>query len=545
MLNSLKRKIVSLTTLAAVLVAVPCQALAMDNKKAAEPNAEIKNTIVLIADGMSVDGVALTRWYNSYDEKSGKVDPSKQLSLDSMASGLVRTYWQTDEVVGAITDSAPGGTAFSTGQKTNDKFIAVTPKKIPLATIAEAAKAKDKSVGIISTSQIMHATPADYSSHYPDRSQEEIIAEQQVYNNFDVMLGGGWGRLSNRKDKEDLVAVLKEKGYSYVTNKKELDAASGKIWGMFAESAMAYEMDRQTVKPEEPSLQEMTGKAIQELAKDKDGFFLMVEGSKVDWAAHANDPVGVVSDINAFDKAVAVALDFAKKDKQTMVIAITDHGNGGLTIGNAETTETYSKDPVEKFIAPLKKAKLTGEGLEAKLSENKADIKKTMNDFYGITDLTAEEEKAIQTAEKGMMNYVVGPMISKRAFLGWTTNGHTGEDIVLYTYLPGDERITGTIENTDIAKICSGVWDIDLAAVTSDMYIDAKSAFEKQGATVKVDSSDAENPKMVVTKGKDTISIPENKDYVEFNGEKVEVNSVNVNIEGQFYVSSSALELIK
>jgi alkaline phosphatase len=527
------------------IVAAPALAFAMNSEKAKLPNPQVKNIIVFISDGMSVDGVTLTRWYNAYDSTSGKVDTGRKLALDEMASGLVRTYWQADGVVGAITDSAPAGTALATGNKTNDKFIAVTPAKTPVASILEAAKINGKATGLVATSQIMHATPAVYSSHYPDRSKEELIAEQQVYNDIDVVLGGGHGRLSGREDKEDLVAVLKQKGYVYATQKDELKNASGKIWGMFASLAMSYEMDRMENTPSEPSLAEMTQAAIDILSQDPDGFFLMVEGSKVDWAAHANDPIGLISDIGAFDRAVKTALDFAKKDNQTMILAVTDHGNGGITIGNHATTSSYSKDPVEKFIAPLKKAKLTGEGLESKLNADRSNIEEVMSEYFGIDDLTPEEEAAIKAAKAGDVNYAVGPIISKRAFIGWTTGGHTGEDIVLYTYLPNDERITGTLDNTDIPKICAGVWNIDLDSVTRRMFIEAKGAFEAKGAKVTVDKSDASNPKMVVTKESQTLVVPENKSRVEVNGKTKETGSVTVNVQDTFYVSGEVLELIQ
>ncbi len=538
------KKVTALVIAASMAFAASTNAFAANLKKAVMPNKNIKNIIVMIADGMSNDGVTLTRWYNSYDPVSGIVDTTKSMAMDEMASGLVRTWWLNKGVVGAITDSAPAGTALATGVKTNNKFIGVTDQKAPLATILEAAKLAGKSTGLISTSQIMHATPAAYSSHYPDRSKEYIIAEQQVYNNIDIMLGGGYGRLSERPDEENLLDILKENNYTYITDKAGLENINGKTWGMFAKADMSYEMDRTENNPSQPSLSEMTSAAINTLSQDKDGFFMMVEGSKVDWAAHSNDPIGLISDINAFDKAVKVALDFAKKDGNTMVIAITDHGNGGVSIGNADTTKTYDSDPIVKFIAPLKKARLTGEGLEAKFNEDKSNIVEVMAQYYGINDLTDEEIQAIKKAESGSMNKIVGPMISKRAFLGWTTGGHTGEEIVLYTYLPGDDRITGTIDNTDIANICAGVWGLNLKATTDKLYNNAKVAFNAKGATVETDSSNPENQVMIITKGEDKIEIPENKNYVFKNGEKVITPGINVNVEGTFYVSKEVIDLI-
>lgn len=539
------KKVSSIILVITLLISLSSSVFALSSKEANKKNAGVRNIIVLIADGMSEDGVALTRWYNSYDEATGKVDTTKTMALDDMASGLVRTYWVNNNIPGAITDSAPAATAMATGVKTNNKFLGVDDQKSPLATILEAAKMACKSTGLISTSQVMHATPAGYSSHYPDRSKEYIIAEQQVYNNIDVVFGGGSKNLADRPDNENLIGVLKTNDYNYVTKGDELAGLTSKTWGMFAPVAMSYEMDRQENTPSQPSLAEMTKSAINILSKNDNGFFIMIEGSKIDWAAHANDPIGVISDINAFDNAVLAALDFAKKDGHTMVIAVTDHGNGGISIGNADTSGTYDKDPVSKFIAPLKKAKLTGEGLEAKFNADKSNIKEVMSTYYGINDLTDAEVEAIKNTKAGSMNYTVGPMISKRACIGWTTTGHTGEDIVLYSYLPGDNRITGTIDNTDLAKISAGMWNINLKNVTNNLYKNARSVFEAKGATVAADNSNPENPQMIVTKGTNTLAIPENKNYVILNGSTYEISSIIVNIDGTFYIPAEVADLIK
>ena len=542
----MRKRILSFIMMLFLVSAVtPLGANAMDATTAMSGSKKVKNVIVLIPDGMSIGGVTLTRWYNAFDSATGTVDTNKKLAIDEMASGLIRTYWSANGVVGAITDSAPAATAFATGHKTNDKYIAVNDKKEPVATILEAAKLNGLSTGLIATSQVQHATPADYSGHYPDRSKEEIIAEQQVYNNIDVVFGGGAKRLTARVDNENLIEVLKTNGYSYITKAQELKDLKGKAWGLFAPIDMAYEMDRKINKPEEPSLAEMTNSAIKLLAQNKKGFFLMVEGSKVDWAAHANDPIGIISDVNAFDAAVKVALDYAKNNKDTMVLVMTDHGNGGITIGDINTTKSYSSDPVSRFIAPLKKAVLTGEGLEAKFNKDMSNIKDVMKTYYGIDDLTKEEEDAIKKTKPGTMNYTVGPMISKRANIGWTTGGHTGEEIVLYSYLPGNERITGLMENTDIAKICASFLGVSLKNTTEELFVQAEQAFKNKNAAVKLDRSDINNTKLIVTKGKDTLEIFESKNYVLLNGQKVAVKGVSLNILDKFYVSKDTVDLIK
>ncbi len=506
----------------------------------------VKNVILLIPDGMSVGGTTLARWY-----KGGT-----PLALDEMACGLVRTY-SSDA---AIADSAPAGTAYATGFKSHTGYLGVLPdvadmpglqpipkgdERKPVATILEAAKLAGKATGLVVTCEIPHATPAAFSSHYPNRNNYDDILEQQVYSGIDVVLGGGSQFLEPgaRKDKEDLIKAIKDLGYDYVTTPEALyKSTSSKIWGMFAPKDLSYDFDRDPAK--QPGLAEMTSKAIEVLSKDKDGFFLMVEGSKIDWAAHANDPVGVISDILAFDNAVKAALDFAKKDKHTVVIAVTDHGNGGITIGDRETSNNYDKLPLSAFIDPLKKAKLTGEGIEKKLNADRSNIKEVMANYYGITDLTEAEIKAIKETKPGKLNYVVGPMISKRAHIGWTTNGHTGEDVVLYVYSPINDRPTGVIENTEIARYMEKALGLNLQETTKKLFVPARTAFEARGARVIWDNSDPHNPVVVVIRGNDKLRLPVNKNLAEINGKLVKMNGLTVYNGVTTFVPEEALDLL-
>ena len=535
----------SLFLMVVLVFSIFTNAYAIDKETAKQLNPDIKNIIVMIPDGMSIDGIALARWYKSYDTGTGTFDTSVSLALDELASGLVRNWWQSGSKIGAIVDSAPAGTAMASGIKTNDKFVGVTDQSIPAANILEAANLIGKSTGIVGTSNIQHATLAAYSSHYNARSQYGIIGEQQAHNNIDVVFGGGSQYLNYNG--RDVIQAIKDMDYLYITTNKEMDAVkSGKVWGMFAPDAMAYDFDRVELAPDQPSLAEMTIKAIELLSRNDKGFFLMVEGSKIDWTAHANDPIGLISDILAFDAAVAVALDFAKENQNTMLLIMSDHGTGGITIGNRDTQDAraalpYDSSAIDNYIVPLTKARLTGEGVAAKFDEDRANIREVMEEWYGIGDLTPREVANIKNTAAGDMNYAVGLMISERAYLGWTTHGHTGQKINLFTYLPGNERITGVIDNTDIALICAGVWGIDLEAVTKQLFNEAETAFNEKDADVNVD---LEKGEMTVTRDGVTLVIPDYKNYVFNNGNKVMLESVIVNQSGKFYVPEVVLGMI-
>lgn len=509
-------------------------------------NNQVKNVIILIPDGMSTGATTLTRWYQG----------GEPLALDEMASGLVRTY----SADAPIADSAPGGTALATGYKSHTGYVGVLPdentmpglptlaeadKRKPIASVLEAARLAGKSTGIIATSEFMHATPADFTAHYPDRSNYDALSEQQVYANLDVVLGAGYQYLQPdvRGDKEDLIQVIKARGYDYVTTPDAMRASTkDKLWGLFAPASLDYEMDRDPSK--QPSLAEMTSKALDVLSRNEEGFFLMVEGSKIDWAAHANDPIGIISDVAAFDDAVEVALNYAKQHKNTAVLSVTDHGNGGITMGNSETSRNYDKLPLSYFIAPLKKATVTGEGIASKLNADRSNVREVMAQYFGITDLTDDEIKAIKEAPARSMNYAVGPMISKRAGIGWTSGGHTGEDVVLYSFSPDGDNMTGVNENTDVAKYMARKLGVNLDEASKKLFVEARGGFEDKGAKVSWNAKDPKNPIVVIKKGNNTLELPVFKSIAILNGKEYQLDGVVVHNGLKTYVPQTAIDLL-
>ncbi len=556
-----KNKLLSLTTAGLLLLSSVVPSFAMPLNSIHFGFA--KNVIVMIPDGMSHSGVTLTRWvYNN----------GKALNMDPLTAGMVRTH-NADT---AIADSAPAGTAMATGYKTQDKLVGVKPTQTtlegaravtksealaPTASILEAAKLNGKSVGIIATSEIQHATPADFSAHAVHRNLYTSIGEQQVYQMMDVVLGGGGDYLlpdpKNSKDAknkmridgEDMTKALKQLGYNYVTKRSEMLAVKqGKLWGAFSPTAMSKDMVKSV---DEPSLAEMTKKAIELMSKNKKGFFLMVEGSQVDWAAHANQTVGIVSEIKAFDNAVGEALKFAKSNKDTLVIIASDHGNGGISIGDASTTKTYSELPISYFTDSLKRAKITEEKAVSLINAERSNVKAVMKQL-GITDLTAEEEATIVEA-KGVnqdgaafdkTDAVISSIVSKHAHIGWTTGGHTGEDVVLYVYTPDmKNQLTGTIQNSDIALYAAKALGLDLDATSKKLFV-PQSALTKMGYKVTKDETDAQNVVLVVEKSGKFYRFPENKNYFETSGKKVSYNGLNIFNGIQFYLPQAALDLI-
>lgn len=196
-----------------------------------------------------------------------------------------------------------------------------------------------------------------------------------------------------------------------------------------------------------PSLEEMTSSAIQRLNKDKDGFFLMVEGSQVDWAGHDNDIVGAMSEMEDFEKAFKAAIDFAKKDKHTLVVATADHSTGGYSIGSDGIYNWFSE--------PIKAAKRTPDFMAAEIVKG-ADAEKTLNQYIDL-DLTGEEIQSVKDAAETKnvtdIDNAIEEIFNERSHTGWTTGGHTGEDVPVYAFGPSSDRFAGQIENTDHAKL--------------------------------------------------------------------------------------------
>ena len=517
--------------------------------------APAKNVILLMTDGTSSAHLTLARWYKG-----------APLALDDILVGGLRTY----SAESLITDSAPAATAFATGYKSNTKFLGILPEKTtmpgvpaiapadqfkPTATVLEGARLMGKSVGLVATSQIQHASPAAFSAHTPFRDRYPLIAQQQVYGNIDVVFGGGLQYLlpkehgGVRTDGQDLTEVLKANGVSLLRNRDDLLAFNGRrAWGLFAPDALAYEFDRKDFAPTEPSLAEMTRAAIGALSKSEKGFFLFVEASKVDWAAHDNDPTGVVSDLLAYDEAVRVALDFARRDGQTLVMAFADHGTGGMAIGRKEIYKIYDKLPFEHVLGPLKQVAYTGEGLGRLIGDNRSEfnIRVQMMQNYALNDLTEEEVTAIQKAKmKRGLSHVIGPMLSKRAGIGWIYTGHTGEDLFLYAF--GPNKPTGLIQNTDIARITAQSLGFDLAETSRNLFVDAAAAFAAIGASTRLDASDPDAPALIVEKGLRRAMLPLNANRLQTGKASHVLPGLVVQVPktGQVFVPQKAVDILR
>lgn len=421
-MNTFRKKAITITAVSAIAlgtITAGSHLPILDAKGNQNNNRQVENVIFMVPDGFSASYVTNYRWYKG-----------EETALDSILVGMHRTYSANSE----ITDSAAAGTAFATGVKTNNGMISTSPDGKELKTILEAMEEKGKSSGLVATSTITHATPAVFASHVASRADEAAIAPQLIDNDVDVIMGGG-----KKYFPDSLINEAKEDGYQYISSKADLKRAerSNKLIGLFAEDGLAPELDRETTN--QPSLKEMTETALKVLNKDKDGFFLMVEGSQIDWAGHDHDAAWAMKDSEAFEKALESVLEFAKKDKNTLVVVAGDHDTGGMSVGGSGQGDVD--------LEVIRNVTATGDYMVTKLDSTRSNIKEVVKEYTAL-DLTDDEAQLIKSSEQPSIT--INEIVSARANVGWSSLNHTGVDIPLYAYGPGADLFTGLHENTDL-----------------------------------------------------------------------------------------------
>jgi len=273
-----------------------------------------KNIILLIGDGMGTAQV-----YAGYTAKKGI------MNITGMpVTGFSVTYSASDY----ITDSGAGGTAISTGVKTNNASIGVDAKGQAVKTILEMAEQNGMATGLVATSAITHATPASFIAHTSNRSKYADIAFDFLKTDIDVFIGGGYNHFARRSDSLNLIDSLKAKSYLVVRDLRDVDLPStGRLAALLSDEHMPS-----IAKGRGNMLPDATDMALKLLKRNKKGFFIMIEGSQIDWCGHDNDSKGVVEEVVDFDNAVGKALQFAAKDGETLVIVTADHETGGYGI---------------------------------------------------------------------------------------------------------------------------------------------------------------------------------------------------------------------
>ena len=435
-----------------------------------------KYVFFFIGDGMGLNQVNTTEMY--LGEQQGRIGVQPLTFASFPVAGMATTYSATN----SITDSAAGGTALATGSKTYNGAIGVDTDKNGLTSVAERAKKAGRKVGVTTSVSVDHATPASFYAHQPDRNMYYEIAQDMLKAGFDFYAGSGFLKPDKTFDGKDAPSIFPQIGEAGYTLARGVDEYAAKckdadkmllIQKEGADPAsLPYAIDR---KEGDLTLKQITESAIDFLTKDNNkGFFLMVEGGKIDWACHNNDAGTVVREVLDLDEAVKVAYEFYKKHpKETLIVITADHETGGLGMGyegyklalKSLVRQGNSQEELSRAITDLRKAK----GRKATWEEVKALLTDKMG-FWQEIPLTWEQERLLHDVydESFVKNHVefaesmyakteplaaaARRVMSQLALVGWTSADHTAEYVPVFAIGAGSKAFMGKMDNTDIPK---------------------------------------------------------------------------------------------
>ncbi|WP_105214060.1 MULTISPECIES: alkaline phosphatase [unclassified Pseudoalteromonas] len=396
-----------------------------------------KNIIYMIGDGM---GPAYTTAYRYYQD-----DPStaavEATVFDSMLTGMAHTYPDDDTVV---TDSAAAATALATATKTYNGAVSVDAQKQKLKTMLEIAKEKGMTTALVVTSQINHATPASFTAHNEARYNYDAIANDYIDNKIngklpvDLMLGGGT-QYFIREDR-NLVNEFIAAGYQYSDSFAQLEQIEQvPALGLYAAKGLPFALDSDPLR-----LSKMAHKALSLLEQNEQPFFMMIEGSQIDWCGHANDIACTMAEMHDFAEAIKVAKDFIAKNPDTLLVVTADHSTGGLTIG-AKGQRKWQADVIKGVQAT---AEVIAERLMT--SDNMQEQWQADTGMAYTKDHEVLLTHAKQVDEEALV-LTVKKLINEASFTGWTTSDHTGVDVQVFAHGVGREQFNGSQNNVDIA----------------------------------------------------------------------------------------------
>lgn len=470
------------------------------NVKHKEGNSK-KNIIMMVTDGMGPASLSLARSFKQHTENLAIDDI---LALDRYLLGSSRTRSSNS----LITDSAAGATAFSCALKLYNGAIGVGPDHKPCGTVLEALKLQGYMTGLVVTTRITDATPAAFASHVDYRWQEDLIAQHLMGESplgrvVDLMIGGGRrhflppGRGGSRADLRNLIEEYNE--WSYVGTREDFDQLDGglnvslPLLALVADGDIPYDIDRDP--KQYPSLAEQVKTALTALSEATEnsdqGFFLLIEGSRIDHAGHHNDPAAQVREVLAYDEAFKQVLQFIDDtDVETVAISTSDHETGGLLTAR-QVTPQYP-DYVW-YPEVLNRSKHSGEYLTRKIltykqkldfseKESNRKFKDFLDDVFsndmGISVSDEETELVRNTDNTETLLYVLNNMISFRSQTGWSTHGHLAVDVNIYGYTNSktiNERLLshkqnygllGNHENIEIGQFMADLANVDLDDIT-------------------------------------------------------------------------------
>ncbi|CAM3407063.1 alkaline phosphatase [Flavobacterium chungbukense] len=445
------------TLLSGLAVMSPTVIFSNDLESISKKAKKTKNIIFLISDGMSTGTLQMANLYSqNILNKNGNW-------MNLYAQNKVsRALMDTASASSAVTDSAAASSSFGGGYRVRNGVLNVGPNGEKYLPIWQKFKNAGKKAGCVTTVTITHATPAGFCVNSDSRNAESEIAEMYAQLGLDVLMGGGdeFFNPTKRKDKKDVYKIYHEKGYQILKDKSGLEnlKKDTKTLGIFSTGALPYSIDRANIAElqQTPTLAEMSKAAINQMKDHKDGFVLLIEGGKVDWAAHANDIAALIHDQLAFDEAVKTAIDFAENDKETLVIITTDHGNANPGL-------IYGSEATQKFNS-IADYKYTNEYILNSIHSN-FNLQQIKDWIYQTNKISLSDQEAqhlldfysgLEKLEDGLYNYKKLPFKAyseiqkKHNNVGWISMDHSGDYVELAAFGPGSELLKPFVKNTDM-----------------------------------------------------------------------------------------------
>ena len=438
-------------------------------------NGKAKYVFYFIGDGMGVNQVNGTETYLAAME--GRIGTSPLCFAQFPHVGLVTTFSGTN----GVTDSAAGGTALATGHKTKNGTIGMeTDLSTKVKSIAEKAKAEGKAVGIATSVSVDHATPASFYAHVKDRGMYYQIGKDLIAADFDFYAGSDFLQPKGENGEKDLYTQCQEAGYAIARGHADYRKKARKAEKMLLlqpeaaskqdNTAIPYAIDRGS---NDLTLQDITRAAIHFLSQKENGFFLMVEGGKIDWACHSNDAATLFREVIDMDEAVQVAYEFYEQHPdETLIIITADHETGGIVLGTGEyelhtDLLKYQRQSAEAFSRMLamqhqKEGKgFTWDFVRGQLEENfgfwkhidlnekeTAELEQAYKDFC---EGVAKDNKTLYASEN-IIAATARKIMARKAMVGWVSDGHSNGYVPVFAIGTGAENFDGRIDNTDIPK---------------------------------------------------------------------------------------------
>lgn len=460
---------------------------------------QAKYVFLFIGDGMGLTPVTAAENYLGITKTNkGEVYPDRMNFTEMPVIGLKTQY----DCHSFIPDSASTATAFGTGIKTQTDTVGLSGDFEQSAdSVAEKAKRAGKSVGIVSSVTLNHATPAAFYANEESRKSYYDIGLQMAKSNFDYFAGGSLAdRKGEDEDKKDLYKVMEDAGYTVVETKagaKKVNAKSKKTYivaeDLQDEGSMTYEIDR---KKGSQDLNDMVSKGIEVMEDDPEGFFMMAESGKIDWAEHANDAVTTMEEVIAFQESIQTAIDFYHKHPdETLIVVTADHATGGFTIGHESTGyETHFDQLTKQEGSQAEFDAIVEEALEKKKDLSFEEFAPKIEDYFGLKldpkapsevvtneqeedylekqakdrllcskeeyeELKKAFEESKKEGEKQNVKYggyipvsiTATRILNKKAGLAWTTTDHSGDKVPVYAMGSGAYMFDGEFDDTDVA----------------------------------------------------------------------------------------------